>query len=285
MKAVLRGWSIAVASTLGLLAIGSTAAAQQPTLPSRPVTPTTDPIAAYVAEASQRFGIPEAWIRSVMRVESAGEVGVTSSAGAMGLMQVMPQTYATMRARLGLGANAYDPHDNIMAGAAFLRDMHDRYGDAGFLAAYNAGPARYEEFRAGGRALPSETILYMARLGPMLGLDGGVALDVNVPSVVATPEAAPIFVSLHGNVAVVGQQRNATSNVQLAAADVQVDDRAAGLFTSQVQFPDRTPANAERAPDTPISTQPPNGRPVNPVPLEDQRDTIFVQRGTVRTTP
>ena len=180
---MLRGMSIAAAATLGSLTIGKTAAAQQPTLPSRPVTSTTDPIAAYVAEASRRFGIPEAWIRSVMRVESAGEVGVTSSAGAMGLMQVMPQTYATMRARLGLGANGYDPHDNIVAGAAFLRDMHDRYGDAGFLAAYNAGPARYEEFRAGGRALPSETILYVARLGPMLGLDGGVPFAVNVPSV------------------------------------------------------------------------------------------------------
>ena len=139
MNAMSGSTSIAVVATFGLLAIGNAAAAQQPTLPSRPVTSSTDPNAAYVSEASQRFGIPEAWIRGVMRVESAGEVGVTSSAGAMGLMQVMPQTYATLRARLGLGANAYDPHDNIMAGAAFLRDMDDRYGDAGFLAAYNAG--------------------------------------------------------------------------------------------------------------------------------------------------
>ncbi len=285
MKAMLRNMSIAAVATLGLLSIGETAVAQQPILPSRPVTPTTDPIAAYVAEASQRFGIPEAWIRSVMRVESAGEVGVTSSAGAMGLMQVMPQTYATMRVRLGLGANAYDPHDNIMAGAAFLRDMHDRYGDAGFLAAYNAGPARYEEFRAGGRALPSETILYMARLGPMLGLDGGVALAVNVPSVVATPEAAPIFVSLHGNVAVVGLQRHSTPTVQLAAADVQAGDRAAGLFTSRVPSSDRTPASAERVTPTPIYTQPPSAASPSPVPLDGQRDTIFVQRGTGRASP
>ena len=285
MKAMLRGMSIAAVATLGLLTIGNTAAAQQPTLPSRPVTPTTDPIAAYVAEASQRFGIPEAWIRAVMRVESAGEVGVTSSAGAMGLMQVMPQTYAEIRATLGLGANAYDPHDNIMAGAAFLRDMHDRYGDAGFLAAYNAGPARYEEFRAGGRALPSETILYMARLGPMLGLDGGVALTVNVPSVVATPEAAPIFVSLHGNVVVVGPQHNSTSDVQLAATDAQADDRATGLFTTRVQSSDRKPANTKLAPVKALSMQPPSAPSANPVQREGQRDTIFVPRGTVRTSP
>ena len=286
MKAMLRGMSIAAVATLGLLTIGKTAAAQKPTLPSRQVTPTTDPIAAYVAEASQRFGIPEAWIRSVMRVESAGEVGVTSSAGAMGLMQVMPQTYATIRARLGLGANAYDPHDNIMAGgAAFLRDMHDRYGDAGFLAAYNAGPARYEEFRAGGRALPSETILYMARLGPMLGVDGGLPLPMIVQSVVSNPEAAPIFVSLHGDVAVVGPQRNSTPTVQLAAADVEADDRNAGLFTSRVQPLDRTPANTERAPVKALSMQPPSSPSANRVQLEGQHDTIFVQRGTVRTSP
>ena len=285
MKAMLRGVSIAAVATLGLLSIGETAAAQQPIPPSRPVTPTTDPIAAYVAEASQRFGIPEAWIRSVMRVESAGEVRVTSSAGAMGLMQVMPQTYAIMRARLGLGANAYDPHDNIMAGAAFLRDMHDLYGDAGFLAAYNAGPARYEEFRAGGRALPSETILYMARLGPMLGLDGGVALAVNVSSVVATPEAAPIFVSLHGNVAVVGPQHNSTANVQLTAADEQVGDRAAGLFTSRVPLSDRTPESAERFTPTPISKQPASAASPSPAPLDGRTDTIFVQRGPGRASP
>ena len=282
MKATLRGMSIATVATLGLLTIGKTAAAQQPILPSRPVISTTIPIAVYVAEASQRFGIPEAWIRAVMRVESAGESGVTSSAGAMGLMQVMPQTYATLRARLGLGANAYDPHDNIMAGAAFLREMHDRYGDAGFLAAYNAGPARYEEFRAGGRALPSETILYMARLGPMLGLDGGVTLAVDVSSVAATPEAAPIFVSLHGNVAVVSPPRNLAANVQLASADVQIDDRAAGLFTSRVPSLDRATATAERAPPTSISTQPPSAPSTRPVQLEGSRDTIFVQRAIGR---
>ena len=285
MKAMSRGTSIAVAATLGLLTIGKTVAAQQPAFPSRSNTSTTGAIADYIAEASQRFGVPEAWIRSVMRVESAGEVGVTSSAGAMGLMQVMPQTYATLRTRLGLGANAYDPHDNIVAGAAFLRDMHDRYGDAGFLAAYNAGPARYEEFRAGGRELPSETILYMARLGPMLGLDGGAALAVNVPSVVATPEAAPLFVSLRGNLAVVSPQRNSNANVQLAAAEAQADNRTAGFFISRVPSNDRTPTTAERATPTPISTQPPGASSPSPAPLDGPRDTIFVQRGTGRASP
>ena len=74
----------------------------------------------------------------------------------MGLMQIMPKTYAGLRARHHLGADAYNPRDNILAGAAYLREMLDRYGSLGFLAAYNAGPARYDEHLATGRPLPSD---------------------------------------------------------------------------------------------------------------------------------
>ena len=105
----------------------------------------SDPFAAFVAEASQRFGIPASWIRAVMQVESVGDVRALSAKGAMGLMQIMPQTWSGLRLRYGLGANPYDPHDNILAGAAYLRELHDRYGAPGFLAAYNAGPARYDD--------------------------------------------------------------------------------------------------------------------------------------------
>jgi len=124
--------------------------------------PGSDPWAAYVAEASRRFGVPERWIREVMRAESGGVVSATSPAGAMGLMQVMPRTYAELRARYGLGANPYDPRDSILAGAAYLREMHDRYGSPGFLAAYNAGPERLDEYLATGRPLPAETRRYVA---------------------------------------------------------------------------------------------------------------------------
>ena len=89
-----------------------------------------------------------------MHVESVGDVRALSPKGAMGLMQIMPETWAILRARFGLGANPYDPHDNILAGAAYLRKLHDRYGAAGFLAAYDAGPARYEDRLATGRPLP-----------------------------------------------------------------------------------------------------------------------------------
>lgn len=125
-------------------------------------------IAAHVTEASQRFGIPEHWIYAVMRVESAGRIGAVSSAGAMGLMQLMPGTWARQRARFGLGSDPFDPRDNIMAGTSYLREMYDSYGAGGFLAAYNAGPGRYADYRDKGRPLPAETRTYVGRIAPML---------------------------------------------------------------------------------------------------------------------
>ena len=130
--------------------------------------PRTVAIERHVAEASQRFGIPEGWIYAVMRNESAGRVGAVSSAGAMGLMQLMPGTWARQRARFGLGADPFDPRDNILAGTAYLREMYDSYGATGMLAAYNAGPRRYEDWRDRGRALPAETRAYVARIASML---------------------------------------------------------------------------------------------------------------------
>ncbi|WP_421934279.1 lytic transglycosylase domain-containing protein [Phenylobacterium sp.] len=132
-----------------------------------------DGIAAHVAEAARRFGLPEAWIEAVMRAESAGDPRAVSSAGAMGLMQLMPATWADLRIRYGFGGDPYDPRDNILAGAAYLRELHDRYGAPGFLAAYNAGPGRYEDALTTGRPLPSETRAYLAKLAPVVGLMRG----------------------------------------------------------------------------------------------------------------
>ena len=146
-------------------------------------TTATHPFAAYIEEAQRRFGIPAAWIRAVMRVESAGDVRALSSAGAMGLMQIMPDTWAELRVRHGLGRDPFDPRDNILAGAAYLREMYDRYGSPGFLAAYNAGPGRYEEYLAG-RPLPAETRAYVAALIPFFGggeLTGAITVAADDP--------------------------------------------------------------------------------------------------------
>jgi soluble lytic murein transglycosylase-like protein len=62
----------------------------------------------------------------------------------MKLMQIVPGTWAEWRSRYCLGVDPYDPHDNILAGTAYIRELDDRYGALGLLAAYNAGPRRYE---------------------------------------------------------------------------------------------------------------------------------------------
>ena len=118
-----------------------------------------------IADASRRFAISEEWIRKVMRIESRGDPIAASRKGAIGLMQIMPQTYAELRERYGLGDDPYDPRDNIMAGSAYLRELLDRYGPTGFLAAYNAGPGRFEEYLTTGRALPDETVQYVRKVG------------------------------------------------------------------------------------------------------------------------
>lgn len=124
----------------------------------------------YSLEASRRFGVPLEWIERVMRAESGGRTHldgrpITSRAGAMGLMQVMPGTWAELRARLGLGSDPHDPRDNILAGTYYLRLMYDRFGYPGLFGAYNAGPGRYAEWLAGRRALPAETTAYLAQVG------------------------------------------------------------------------------------------------------------------------
>ncbi|WP_164938543.1 lytic transglycosylase domain-containing protein [Bradyrhizobium guangdongense] len=128
------------------------------------------PFAAFVDEASNRFAIPRDWIGSVINIESTGDVHARSAKGAMGLMQIMPATWAELRARYNFGNDPYDPHDNILAGTAYLRELLDRYGSRGVFAAYNAGPSRYEEHLAGG-SLPVETRAYVAKLASRLAIE------------------------------------------------------------------------------------------------------------------
>lgn len=124
----------------------------------------------FITEASQRFHIPKAWIRAVMRQESGGRTmlaadkPIVSRAGAVGLMQVMPATYDEMAAEHKLGGDPFNAHDNIMAGAAYLRWLHARYGYPRMFAAYNAGPGRVE---AGGK-LPAETRAYLSNIARTL---------------------------------------------------------------------------------------------------------------------
>ncbi|MGM4932364.1 lytic transglycosylase domain-containing protein [Tardiphaga sp. 215_C5_N2_1] len=163
--------------------------------------------ANLIEEASRRYAVPVHWIRAVMTVESAGDARARSPKGAMGLMQIMPETWADLRIRHRIGDNPYDPRDNILAGAAYLHELHDRYGSPGFLAAYNAGPGRYEQYLAG-RPLPAETRAYAATLAPLFG-----GAELASPLSVAVVHAkswteAPLFI---------GQSERATAVDRVSA--------------------------------------------------------------------
>ncbi|THK37085.1 lytic transglycosylase domain-containing protein [Ensifer sp. MPMI2T] len=211
--------------------------AQAQTVPPVPAEASTQ-LAGFVSEASQRFGVPVAWIRGLMRVESANDARAVSPKGAMGLMQIMPDTWAYLRARYRLGSDPFDPRDNIIAGTAYMRELYDRYGAPGFLAAYNAGPGRYDDYLANGRPLPAETRAYVAQLTPLVG---GEASPAVVTVAAADPLAwtrAPLFIGASergpaaGLVQADGQARDGDTAAppRDAAADA---NPTRGLFVSR----------------------------------------------------
>lgn len=190
-RSVGTGVCAVVVSFLALTMGGAAAFAATPSAEHRARFRTHDPFADVIDEASRRFGVPVYWIRAVLELESAGNARAKSPKGAMGLMQIMPKTWAELRLRYGLGNDPYNPHDNILAGSGYLRELHDRYGSPGFLAAYNAGPARYEEHLVG-RPLPIETLAYLDKLAPMIGGDMSVSKTV----VKLRPSAGALFAVL-----------------------------------------------------------------------------------------
>jgi hypothetical protein len=216
---------------VGVLALGFSIlfctpvmAQTSPAAPSVGSLAPMESVDSLVDEASRRFSIPALWIRSVMQVESGSNAQALSPKGAMGLMQIMPETYAALRQAFGLGADPYQPRDNIMAGAAYLREMLDVYGTSGFLAAYNAGPARYAEHLATGEPLPEETQIYLSRLAPMLS-----GAQIGSISATVSPVAwmtAPLFID---------------NNTMANSVAVQVDH---GGFPNANPQPNQQPINA-----------------------------------------
>ncbi|MES2294828.1 MAG: lytic transglycosylase domain-containing protein [Pseudomonadota bacterium] len=151
-----------------------------------------------ILQASRRFNVPAEWIRAVMRQESGGRtmlaenLPIVSSTGAMGIMQVMPGTYTEMAAQYGLGADPYDPRDNIYAGAGYLRWLHGKYGYPAMFAAYNDGPGNIEDHLHRGRPLPAETRGYIVAIGKSLG---DKSVGANLTKVALTqPDGAKIEV-------------------------------------------------------------------------------------------
>lgn len=153
----------------------------------------SDPWAKHINEAASRFAIPERWISAVMQAESDRDPLAVSPKGAMGLMQIMPATWTELRTRYRLGADPYQPRDNILAGAAYLAELHDLYGFPGFLAAYNAGPGRYEKHRVSDEPLPTETEDYVAQILSLIDGDAAPVMRKGVQPSRSSWSIAPLF--------------------------------------------------------------------------------------------
>ncbi|MEM9971673.1 MAG: lytic transglycosylase domain-containing protein [Pseudomonadota bacterium] len=198
----------------------------------------------YIAEAAQRFRIPERWIRAVMRAESAGNARAVSSAGAMGLMQIMPGTWHELQTAHDFGSDPFDRRENILAGAAYLRQMYDQFGAPGFLAAYNAGPGRYAEHLRTGRSLPRETRRYVAALSQKLGFSDAEPLQPIRTVSADRWQGAPLFAPVSAS-----SERQGSAEPGRASGDVRTAEEPAHagsknsqsnpLFVSRTGEPER----------------------------------------------
>jgi len=193
-----------------------------------------NPYDVHIVEAAKRFRLPPAWIRAVLRAESAGDARAISRKGAMGLMQIVPETWSDLRVRYRLGGDPYDPHDNIIAGSAYIRELLDRYGSPGWIAAYNAGPGRYE-MSLQGRRLPAETRAYVAVVASAIADDGTTkAISSAVFARLGWKHAPLFFAQRNGSASTdamqQGRSRDDASRPEIKNGRPNVAPRAIGLF-------------------------------------------------------
>lgn len=211
-----------------------------------PPGPASDPWGPYIEEASARFDVPEVWIRAIMMRESGGREFdrngnfTTSTPGAMGLMQLMPPTYDDMRNQIGLGDDPYDPHDSILAGTAYIRQMYEIYGSPGFLAAYNDGPGNLDAYLRRGRPLPRETRQYVAVVGRQIaGTSPNNRSQADILVAQHDPNAAsPVMMAQNtaesNAVRSAWRQRSAPASRQIDDEEpVQVAEASAPVATSE----------------------------------------------------
>lgn len=113
---------------------------------------------SVAAPIAAKYGIETAWVLRIIEAESGGDPNAVSPKGAMGLMQLMPDTARALGVQ-----NPFDPVQNIEGGVRYLRHLMDRFGDLRLaLAAYNAGPGNVDRY--GGVPPFPETQRYLRRI-------------------------------------------------------------------------------------------------------------------------
>jgi len=117
-----------------------------------------------------------------------------------------------------------------MAGTALLRELYDRFGPGGFLAAYNASPERYLAYLTRGRPLTDETRAYLIHIAPLLG-DAELGRAVGAPGTSPNWQAAPIFVARQ-TVALQAVETSSASNANADSAAIpsRFQPQSSGLF-------------------------------------------------------
>ncbi len=132
-----------------------------PVVIEQPAPPPSNDPHALAESAARKFGLPEEFVRSVMKAESGFQPHAVSPKGAMGLMQLMPDTARE------LGVDPANPRENAEGGAKYLRELLAKYENEPdqvvlALAAYNAGPAAVERYH--GVPPYDETRAYIVRV-------------------------------------------------------------------------------------------------------------------------
>ncbi|MBQ2767506.1 MAG: lytic transglycosylase domain-containing protein [Clostridia bacterium] len=147
----------------------------------------------YVERYSAMYGVPEHIVYAVIKVESKFQSNAVSSAGAVGLMQITPDTFDWLMLRLREDLDTgmlYDPETNIRYGVYYLSYLYQEFGLwPSVFAAYNAGPNRVKAWRE----------------DPAYADPNGVLIDIPIPETKAytkkVEEAAQVYQNLYYNAA------------------------------------------------------------------------------------
>ena len=151
-------------------------------------------VQSIVAEAASEHGLDVDLINAVIWVESRFDPDAKSPAGARGLMQLMPATAAALAKQMGeRSPHAYDPEFNVRAGALYLAEMIEKFGEERYaVAAYHAGPGNVKRWLEAGQAFPDYSETYVAKvMDARSRFEGGAEHEAAAAVLASKPEPEP----------------------------------------------------------------------------------------------